>query len=201
MIAEQEIDNVLNGLEDAFQILGYHEGMAVLERRIVDKALKEPKIARFLKDMEKYDKPRLQGSPASPHNIERRHDDSLNYFAPKRNLQAMLTQEWFDRMCIDKKRYAREWRETFVSNLMASEHGEYIARKWADHKQILMIRAHVVGALEAAGVLKGSNLALARAYLDKDEKDLSSEVKTFGKYIGESRREPYIDWVADYVEQ
>ena len=141
MIAEQEIDNVLNGLEDAFQILGYHEGMAVLERRIVDKALKEPKIARFLKDMEKYDKPRLQGSPASPHNIERRHDDSLNYFAPKRNLQAMLTQEWFDRMCIDKKRYAREWRETFVSNLMASEHGEYIARKWADHKQILMIRA------------------------------------------------------------
>ena len=195
MIAEQEIDNVLNGLEDAFQILGYHEGMAVLERRIVDKALKEPKIARFLKDMEKYDKPRLQGSPASPHNIERRRDDSLNYFAPKRNLQAMLTQEWFDRMCIDKKRYAREWRETFVSNLMASEHGEYIARKWADHKQILMIRAHVVGALEAAGVLKGSYDSIAARI------GLTDDPRSFSRYMSQGKKQPFAEWVSDYVSE
>lgn len=199
MIAEQEIDIILNGLEDAFQILGYHDGVAVLERRIVEKFLKHPRIVRFLKDMEKYDKPRLQGSPASPHNQERQRDDSLNYFAPRKNLQMMLCEEWFDKVSADKKMYTRAWRETLVLELMKSEHGDYIARKWSDKTQRLQIKGHVVGALKEAGVLKGSDLAVARAYLGKEEKDLSKEVKTFAKYMGDSRHEPYFEWVAEYV--
>lgn len=199
MIAEQEIDIILNGLEDAFQILGYHDGVAVLERRIVEKFLKHPRIVRFLKDMEKYDKPHLQGSPASPHNQERQRDDSLNYFAPRKNLQMMLCEEWFDKVSTDKKMYTRAWRETLVLELMKSEHGDYIARKWSDKTQRLQIKGHVVGALKEAGVLKGSDLAVARAYLGKEEKDLSKEVKTFAKYMGDSRHEPYFEWVAEYV--
>lgn len=199
MIAEQEIDIILNGLEDAFQILGYHDGVAVLERRIVEKFLKHPRIVRFLKDMEKYDKPHLQGSPASPHNQERQRDDSLNYFAPRKNFQMMLCEEWFDKVSTDKKMYTRAWRETLVLELMKSEHGDYIARKWSDKTQRLQIKGHVVGALKEAGVLKGSDLAVARAYLGKEEKDLSKEVKTFAKYMGDSRHEPYFEWVAEYV--
>ena len=159
----------------------------------------------------RYQSKPFKGDPASKNNGKSEGGVSmrgapeskpdLNYFAPKKNLQEMLNKEWFDKVCTDKNRYACAWREFFVADLMKSEHGEYIARKWADKSQILMIRGHVVGALKAAGVLKGSDLALARAYLDKDKKDLSPEVKTFGKYIGESRRAPYIDWVADYVAQ
>ena len=200
MFEKQEIDSILERLEDVFQIMGYHDGMAVLERRIVAAALNHPKIARFLKEMEKYDKPRLQGSPASPHNQQRQRDDSLNYFAPKKNLQAMLSQEWFDTVCTNKKMYTCAWRDSFVAELLKSEHAEYIARKWADKTQLLMIRGHVVGALKEAGVLNKSGLAVARAYLEKDKKDLSKEVKTFAKYMGDARHEPYFDWVADYVK-
>lgn len=201
MIADQDIDIILEGLEDAFQILGYHDGMAVLERRIVNKVLNEPKLARFLKDMEKYDKPRLQDSPASAHNQERQCDGLLNYFAPKKNLQVMLSKEWFDKVCTNKSMYTRAWRDTLVAELMQSEHREYIARKWANKQQLLMIRGHVVGVLSETGVLKKNRLAVARAYLDKSDTDLSKEVKTFAKYMGDSRREPYFDWVKKYVEQ
>ena len=50
-------------------------------------------------------------------------------------------------------------------------------------------------------MLKKNRLAVARAYLDKSDTDLSKEVKTFAKYMGDSRREPYFDWVKKYVEQ
>lgn len=201
MIADQDIDIILEGLEDAFQILGYHDGMAVLERRIVNKVLNEPKLARFLKDMEKYDKPRLQDSPASPHNQVRQRNDNLNYFAPTKNLKVELNKEWFDKVCTNKSMYTRAWRDTLVAELMQSEHREYIARKWANKQQLLMIRGHVVGVLSETGVLKKNRLAVARAYLDKSDTDLSKEVKTFAKYMGDSRREPYFVWVKQYVGQ
>lgn len=190
----------LERVEEVFRICGRQLGMAALEKCIADYVIKnDSRVGLFLKDMEKYDKPRLQGSPASPHNQERQRDDSLNYFAPRKNLQMMLCEEWFDKVSTDKKMYTRAWRETLVLELMKSEHGDYIARKWSDKTQRLQIKGHVVGALKEAGVLKGSDLAVARAYLGKEEKDLSKEVKTFAKYMGDSRHEPYFEWVAEYV--
>lgn len=197
-VAENEKKSIdFEGIEDVFRICGRQTGMAALDQRIAEyvKAT-DPRVIRFLEDMEKYDKPRLQGSPASEHNMSK---PDLNYFAPMKHLQVMLCEEWFDKVSTDKKMYTRAWRETLVLELMKSEHGDYIARKWSDKTQRLQIKGHVVGALKEAGVLKGSDLAVARAYLGKEEKDLSKEVKTFAKYMGDSRQEPYFEWVAEYV--
>ena len=197
-VAENEKKSIdFEGIEDVFRICGRQTGMAALDQRIAEyvKAT-DPRVIRFLEDMEKYDKPRLQGSPASEHNMSK---PDLNYFAPMKHLQVMLCEEWFDKVSTDKKMYTRAWRETLVLELMKSEHGDYIARKWSDKTQRLQIKGHVVGALKEAGVLKGSDLAVARAYLGKEEKDLSKEVKTFAKYMGDSRHEPYFEWVAEYV--
>lgn len=53
--------------------------------------------------------------------------------------------------------------------------------------------------------LKGSNLAIARAVLgissysrDNDDK---RDASTFANYMGQSGREPYADWVKDYVDK
>lgn len=62
----------LEGIEDVFRICGWQSGMAVLDQRIADyvKAT-DSRILGFLKDMERYNKERLQGSPASENNNER----------------------------------------------------------------------------------------------------------------------------------
>ena len=62
----------LEGLDQAFRLLGKQEGMTLLRNRIADYYMEtDPKVAAFLKEMEKYDKPKLKGSPASGKNKER----------------------------------------------------------------------------------------------------------------------------------
>ena len=62
----------LEGIEDVFRICGWQSGMAVLDRRIADFVRgSDPRIIRFLREMEKYDRERLQGSPGSENNSER----------------------------------------------------------------------------------------------------------------------------------
>ena len=52
----------LEGIEDVFRICGWQSGMAVLDRRIADFVRgSDPRIIRFLEEMEKYDRDRLQG--------------------------------------------------------------------------------------------------------------------------------------------
>lgn len=73
MADNQAININLEGLEEVFKILGWKAGVAVLDQRIAEfvKAT-DPKVAHFLKDMEKYDKPRLEGTPSSDNNTERK---------------------------------------------------------------------------------------------------------------------------------
>ena len=62
----------LEGIEDVFRICGWQTGKAALEQRITDYIeTHDPRILSFLKDMERYDKQRLQGSPASDNNNDR----------------------------------------------------------------------------------------------------------------------------------
>lgn len=193
------------GIEQLIASLGFDDAKNVLTGRTVSMVMDsiETEMQRYAERREARQKNRIVGSPASANNLQRPSvpppQPGLNYFAPQKNLQEMLKADWFEKVSVDKKMYTCSWRETFVAELMKSEHADYIARKWADHKQILMIKGHVVGALKNAGVLKGSDLEIARAYLGKEGKDLSKEVKTFAKYIGESRREPYFDWVEECV--
>lgn len=199
MTDNQAIGIHLEDLEKVFKILGWKAGVAVLDQRITEfvKAT-DPKIAHFLKDMEKYDKPRLQGSPASEHNRQKTDTAGLNYFAPMKNLQVMLCEEWFDKVSADKRKYTTAWREKFVADLMASEYRDKIAENWAKSDQRLQIKGRMIGALIAAGVINKKALAVARTYYNINEN--TSEVKTLAKYMGDSRKEYYTDWIVDYVK-
>ena len=190
MTDNQAIGIHLEGLEEVFKILGWKAGVAVLDQRITEfvKAT-DPKIAHFLKDMEKYDKPRLQGSPASEHNRQKTDTAGLNYFAPMKNLQVMLCKEWFDKVSADKRKYTTAWREKFVADLMASEYRDKIAENWAKSDQRLQIKGRMIGALIAADVINKKALAVARTYYNINEN--TSEVKTLAKYMGDSRKEYY----------
>ena len=156
----------------------------------------------------RYQSKPFKGAPASGNNgkaegrVYMRGDPEskpgLNYFAPKKNLQMMLCEEWFDKVSADKKRFTTVWREKFVADLMASEYRDKLAEDWAKSDQRLQIKGRIIGALIAAGVINKKALAVARTYYNINES--TAEVKTLAKYMGDSRKEFYTDWIVDYVK-
>lgn len=189
----------LEGIEDVFRICGRQTGMAALNQRISEYVkAHDPRILGFLKDMEKYDKPRLQGSPSSDHNMQRKDRPDLNYFAPKRILQDLLSMEWFDKVSCDKKRFTQEWRNKLIEDLMRSEYRDEIAEAWANKTLRLQVKGHVMGALAAADVFSLKALAVARIYYGTDAQN-TKEVKTLAKYMGDCRKTHYADWIKEYV--
>ena len=156
----------------------------------------------------RYQSKPFKGAPASGNNgkaegrVYMRGDPEskpgLNYFAPKKNLQMMLCEEWFDKVSADKKRFTTVWREKFVADLMASEYRDEFARTWENRSLRLQLKGHVIGALIAAGVINKKALAVARTYYNINEN--TAEVKTLAKYMGDSRKEFYTDWIVDYVK-
>ena len=189
----------LEGIEDVFRICGWQTGKAALEQRIAEYVeATDKRIQGFLKDMEKYDKPRLQGSPGSDHNLQRKDRTDLNYFAPKKILQDLLAMEWFDKVSTDKKRFTVEWRNRLIEELMKSEYRDEVAEAWANKDLRLQIKGHIMGALAAAGIFSKKALAIARIYYGTGAKN-TKEVKTLAKYMGDSRKEYYAGWIAEYV--
>ena len=157
----------------------------------------------------RYQNKPFKGAPASDNNgrsegkVYMRGDPEskpgLNYFAPKKNLQVLLTEDWFDMVSADKKKFTTAWREKFVADLMASEYRDKIAKDWAKSDQRLQIKGRIIGALIAAGVINKKALAVSRTYYKTNEN--TSEVKTLAKYMGDSRKEYYTDWINEYVKQ
>jgi hypothetical protein len=132
-------------------------------------------------------------------------DKKLNYKSPTIVLQRMLEGDWFDKNSTNKKLYNKEWRTKLVADLMVSKHGAYIAKLWEHDGKRPKIKANLIGTLVGAGVLTTNKSAIARTFLgisdktrDEDEK---REVNTFGTYIGRGKKEPYADWVKDYVDK
>ena len=188
----------LEGIEDVFRICGWQTGKDALEQRIAEYVeATDRRIQFFLKDMEKYNKPRLQGSPASEHNMSK---TGMNYFAPMKNLQVLLADEWFNKVCTDKKKYTTAWRDKFVADLLASEFRDDIAKAWTKPDLRLQIKGHVMGALMSAGVFNKKALAIARIYYGTREEN-TKEVKTLAKYMGDSRKEYFTIWIKEYVAQ
>jgi hypothetical protein len=191
----------LEGIEDVFRICGRQTGMAALDQRISEYVkAHDPRILSFLKDMEKYDKPHLQGSPGSDHNLQRKDRPDLNYFAPKRILQDLLAMEWFDKVSTDKKRFTLAWRNKLIEELMESDCRDEVAEAWAKKDLRLQIKGHVMGALTKAGVfLKHKYTPIARIYYGTRED--SKESDTLAKYMGEYKKTYYGDWIIEYVKQ
>lgn len=191
----------LEGIEDVFRICGRQTGMAALDQRISEYVkAHDPRILGFLKDMEKYDKPHLQGSPGSVHNLQRNDRPDLNYFAPKKILQDLLAMEWFDEVNSDKKRFTLAWRNKLIEELMESDCRDEVAEAWAKKDLRLQIKGHVMGALTKAGVfLKHKYTPIARIYYGTRED--SKESDTLAKYMGEYKKTYYGDWIIEYVKQ
>ena len=174
--------------------------MAALDQRISEYVkAHDPRILGFLKDMEKYDKPHLQGSPGSDHNLQRKDRPDLNYFAPKKILQDLLAMDWFDEASADKKKYTVKWRNQLIEDLMASDCRDEVAEAWANKDLRLQVKGHVMGALSAAGVIKKSALAIARIYYGTGTQN-TKEAKTLAKYMGDCRKTYYVDWIKEYLK-
>ena len=114
-----------------------------------------------------------------------------NYFAPEKNLKVLLSEEWFEIHRTDKG-YDHRWTNDFVNALMASEHRDYIATEWGKNKRQDYIRGCVLGLLKEGGIIKGSMDSIARSA------GVCENYRTFSKYMGQCRQEPYAQWVQDY---
>ena len=136
---------------------------------------------------------------------EEDEEPELNYATPRIVLQNMLKAEKVRPAFNNPKKYNKEWTDQFIASLMASEHGAYIAKKWEETDQRNLLKGYIFGLLAASGVLKGSKLSIARAYLEISAKttvpESKKKVNTFSSYMSKSRwkNEPYADWVLEYI--
>lgn len=141
--------------------------------------------------------------PVSNGKSGNNNQHKVNITTPCIVLQQLLQQDWFEAICTDKKQYSKGWRDELVSNLMASEHGMYVARLWEHQEKIPTIKAKFIGTLILAGVLKDNKLAASREFLGIDkntrDKDEKKEASTFANYMGQCKSEPYVEWIQDYV--
>jgi hypothetical protein len=194
------------GIEQLIATLGFNDARNVLTGRAVSRIqeLIDAEMERYAERREARQRNRIVTSPASANNKQRHSEPpptdrpDLNYFAPKKNLQVLLSEEWFDKVSMDKKRFTVEWRNQLIEDLMKSEYRDEIAEAWANKDLRLQVKGHVMGALSAAGVLKKSALAIARVYYGTGA-DNTKEVKTLAKYMGDSRKVYYADWIVEYV--
>ena len=121
--------------------------------------------------------------------------EPLNYFAPTKNLQELLRQPWFKALRTDA-RYNQQWTDDFVSALMASEFKDGIAQDWAiqgKRRKVTQIKGYIVGLLSDAGVLKGSYDSIAARI------GLTDDPRSFSRYMSQGKKQPFADWVSDYV--
>ena len=121
--------------------------------------------------------------------------DKLNFFAPKKNLQELLKGAWFAEMRTEGK-YDATWTDAFVTELMKSKYGVQIAQDWnakGERNKCTQIKGYVIGLLKDAGVLNGGYDTIAAKV------KLIDNTRTFGRYMGEGKEQPYAEWVKEYV--
>ena len=143
----------------------------------------EADVVEELKDEETDDKLHKDSIDEATENIDDNEESELNFATPRIVLQNMLKAEKVRPVFNDPKKYTKEWTDQFVASLMASEHGAYIAKRWEETDQRNLLKGYIFGLLAESGVLKGSKLSIARAYLEISAKskvpELVKRVNTF----------------------
>ena len=201
------IDIPTDGIEQLIASLGYDDARNVLTGRALSLVQSniDAVMERYAERREARQVNRIAGSPASANNQLRPSEPppsdrpELNYFAPEKNLQVMLSEEWFDKVSTDTKKFTKAWRNQLMADLMSSEYRDEVAEAWAKRELRLQVKGHVIGALRDAGVLKKSALSIARTFYNIEEN--TAEVKTLAKYMGDSRKVYYTDWIIEYVKR
>ena len=79
---------------------------------------------------------------------------------------------------------------------MSSDYGTQIAQDWnakGKRNKCTQIKGYVIGLLKEAKVLKGGYDTIAAKI------NIDVNTRTFGKYMGKGKGQPYAQWVKDYV--
>lgn len=134
-------------------------------------------------------------APSSASDSEQIEQEEPNYFQPTRHLKDLLKQDWFKELRANDK-YDEAWTDAFVEALMETEWKTVIAKDWAikgKREKKNQIKGYVVGLLAKEKVLKGSYDSIAV------QAGVTDAPRTFSRYMGEGSRQPYADWVKDYI--
>ena len=121
--------------------------------------------------------------------------EPLNYFAPQKNLQVLLSKPWFKELRT-KEAYDQAWTDAFVEALMASEWRDGIASQWAvtgQRSKVKQIKGYILGLLADACVLRGSYNQIAT------KAGVTDDPRSFSRYMAEGKKQPYARWVKEYV--
>ena len=120
--------------------------------------------------------------------------ESPNVFGIVNSLTRLMQQDWFKEFRTDKK-YDDIWIENFVSELLASEHQQELLEIWQVAKKRQKLKSYIIGCLKIAGVIEGSNLGIATAFLNGSIKENTN----FANFMGRGKKMSFCDWICDYV--
>ena len=121
--------------------------------------------------------------------------ESPNVFGIVNSLTRLMQQDWFKEFRTDPK-YGDIWIENFVSELLASEHQQELLAIWQDADKRLTLKGNIIGCLNKAGIIDGSDLGIATALLN----GTIGENKKFAIYMGRGKKMFFCDWICDYVK-
>ena len=121
--------------------------------------------------------------------------DDANTFGIRNSLIRLIQQPWFKEFRTDAK-YDHAWIEKFVSDLLASEHQQELLDIWKDADKRLTLKGNIIGCLNKAGIIDGSDLGIATALLN----GTIGENKKFAIYMGRGKKMFFCDWICDYVK-
>lgn len=115
-----------------------------------------------------------------------------NYFQTGRFLKRIVHEEWFEELRTDK-RFTEKWRDKLVDDLLESKWKDLLGRTWEDRNRRETLKGHFVGTLIDAGVLSGGYDAIAKTM------GYEEDYRSFSHYLGRGKRQPYFDWIVEYV--
>ena len=120
--------------------------------------------------------------------------ESPNVFGIVNSLTRLMQQDWFKEFRTDPK-YGDIWIEKFVSELLASEYQQELLEIWQVAKKRQKLKSYIIGCLKIAGVIEGSNLGIATAFLNGSIKENTN----FANFMGRGKKMSFCDWICDYV--
>ena len=165
----------------------------------------EQKIALYkvIKSLELIHKDMVRLKPELGKYLGITNDEGIEgtkYYAIYINLLKMFEEPWFKEFRSDKK-YNLKWIEQFLNNLLRSEWRDEIADEWYKPDKKKTVLGYIIGCLITAGVLVGSDSAIASTvvnYIKFDDKVIVG--KTIAINFGKGRKKGYCDWICDYVK-
>ena len=122
-------------------------------------------------------------------------NEEADTFGIVNSLTRLMQQAWFKEFRTDPK-YDHAWIEKFVSDLLASEHQQELLTIWQVAKKRQNLKSYIIGCLNKAGVIKGSNLGIATALLNGSIKENTN----FANYMGRGKKMVFCDWICNYVK-